>query len=142
MHLYYSEHSVVEHQVLEEIGAADIPRITIWNKLDLVEQPDVVGGLHRRVILAAISRSGHIHMSLGPQVRKVAAGRESVVCLSAVTGEGVDELLESLVQQLTKHMVFIRALIPFSLVCRLWQSGCYLHGRYAFGCQLTGMHTT
>lgn len=104
-------------QVLEEIGAADIPRITIWNKLDLVQEPDMVGGERDTSWSMQLTAGGILPTCLsGAQVRKVAAGRESVVCLSAVTGEGVGDLLESLEQQLTKHMVFIRALIPFSLV--------------------------
>ena len=75
-------------QVLKAIGAADIPRITIWNKIDSVGDPDMV--------------------------RLVAAGREAVVCCSALTGEGIDGLLQAFEHHLGKGMVLRHALIPFS----------------------------
>ena len=75
-------------QVLKDINAADIPRITVWNKIDLVGDPDMV------------------HL--------VAAGREAVVCCSAATGEGIDGLLHAFERHLCKGMVLRRALIPFS----------------------------
>lgn len=74
--------------MLEEMGAAQIPRITIWNKMDCVGDPGMV--------------------------RSVAAGRDAVVCCSAATGEGIPELLQALEHHLGKRMVLRRALIPFS----------------------------
>ena len=50
--------------MLEEIGAADIPRITIWNKLDLVQEPDMVGGQHQYAITSANSSKGQGHIPL------------------------------------------------------------------------------
>jgi GTP-binding protein HflX len=70
------------------MDAAEIPRITIWNKIDAVGDPAMV--------------------------RSVAAGREAVVCCSAATGEGIPELLEAMERHLAKRMVLRRALIPFS----------------------------
>ncbi len=48
------------------------------------------------------------------QVATVAAGRQSVVCVSAHTGEGVAELLLTIEEQLKASMEYVQVLIPFS----------------------------
>lgn len=64
--------------VLTEIGVADgTPRIEAWNKLDLLERDA------REELLAEAGR------------------REDVVAISALTGEGVDALLETVASHLT-----------------------------------------
>ncbi|MDH7970833.1 GTPase HflX [Sphingomonas sp. AR_OL41] len=66
-------------KVLREIGVADTtPRIEAWNKLDL---------LHGEAREDALAH---------------AAGRNDVVTLSAITGEGIDKLIETVVALLTE----------------------------------------
>ncbi|CAL5222522.1 g4897 [Coccomyxa viridis] len=74
-------------KVLEEIGAAHIPVLTVWNKIDLVP-----------------SR---------PLLESIAEGRDSVVCVSAQTGEGIPDLLSAIEERIKKNMVLMHALIPF-----------------------------
>lgn len=50
------------------------------------------------------------------QVRSVAVNRESVVCISAKCGDGVDELMNTIERSLRLSMEFVRALIPYSKV--------------------------
>lgn len=65
--------------VLEEIGAGDIPRLQVFNKLDLLEQP--------------------------PRIDRDATGRPQRVWLSAATGEGVDLLLSAVAELVAQDMV-------------------------------------
>jgi GTP-binding protein HflX len=65
--------------VLAEIGVAEAtPRIEAWNKLDLLE------GEAREAALADAAR------------------REEIVAISALTGDGVDELVETVAARLTR----------------------------------------
>lgn len=48
-------------------------------------------------------------------VRRVAAGRPSTVCISALTGDGLDELASALELQLAKQMTHQRVLIPYGM---------------------------
>ncbi len=50
----------------------------------------------------------------------MAGGRQSVVCVSAHTGQGVDELLNVIEEQLKASMEFVHLLIPFSKASSLW----------------------
>ncbi|WP_375270651.1 GTPase HflX [Sphingomonas sp.] len=76
--------------VLEEIGVADTtPRIEAWNKVDQLELVD------RDVLLADASR------------------RDDVVAISALTGQGVDDLIRHAATRLTSaHRRYVIALDP------------------------------
>jgi GTP-binding protein HflX len=65
--------------VLGEIGADQIPRLEVFNKLDLLEQ--------------------------SPRIDRNAEGKPERVWLSAVTGEGVDLLLQAVSELLGQDMV-------------------------------------
>jgi GTP-binding protein HflX len=65
--------------VLEEIGADQIPQLQVYNKLDLVER--------------------------SPRIDRDADGRPTRVWLSAVTGEGTDLLLEAMRELVGQDMV-------------------------------------
>ena len=65
--------------VLAEIGADEIPRLQVFNKLDLLAQP--------------------------PRIDRNAEGKPERVWLSAVTGEGVDLLLQAVSELLGEDMV-------------------------------------
>ena len=67
------------HDVLSEIGADQIPRLEVFNKLDLLEQ--------------------------SPRIDRNADGRPERVWLSAATGEGVDLLLQAVSELIGQDMV-------------------------------------
>jgi GTP-binding protein HflX len=69
-------------EVLEEIGAASIPRLEVFNKLDLLEQ--------------------------APRIDRDENGRPCRVWLSAVTGAGTDLLLDALAELVGDDMVSAR----------------------------------
>jgi GTPase len=66
-------------EVLAEIGAADIPQLQVFNKLDLLEQ--------------------------APRVERDVHGRPLRVWLSAATGAGVDLLLQAIAELVGQDMV-------------------------------------
>ncbi|MEE4193340.1 MAG: ribosome rescue GTPase HflX [Halieaceae bacterium] len=65
--------------VLKEIGAAEVPRLEVFNKLDLLEQP--------------------------PRIDRDADGRPTRVWLSAVTGEGCELLFQCLAELLGEDRI-------------------------------------
>ncbi|KAA1188966.1 GTPase HflX [Pseudohalioglobus sediminis] len=67
------------HDVLSEIGADQIPRLEVFNKLDLLEQ--------------------------SPRIDRNADGRPERVWLSAATGEGVELLLQAVSELIGQDMV-------------------------------------
>jgi GTP-binding protein HflX len=86
-------------EVLGEIGATEVPRLLIFNKLDVVEPEDGERLLRRY-----------------PDAKQI----------SAVTGAGVDGLLEEISQRLEERTVEIDALIPYAegtLIAKLHDEG-------------------
>ncbi len=73
-------------EVLAEIGADAIPTITVVNKTD-VAPPSVV--------------------------RRLLGGREAAVAVSALTGEGTDDLMESLVNWINSRSATISVRVPY-----------------------------
>lgn len=78
------------NQVLEEISAADIPQLLIYNKIDLIE------GFH-------------------PKIERDENGRPKAVWLSAQEGMGIDLLFEAMTELLSVDMVHTRILLEPSL---------------------------
>lgn len=74
------------HQVLEEIGAHTIPRIIVYNKIDM----------------------------LRPAVKKRLVRSDDIVAISSKTGENMPRLLETVTKVLQKDMLFARVQIPYS----------------------------
>ncbi|GAB4815794.1 hypothetical protein N2152v2_002840 [Parachlorella kessleri] len=74
--------------VLEELGVQNIPTLTVWNKVDACADP--------------------------PMVQAVAAKREGTACISALTGEGVDDLLQRISNLLKSSMVEVHVCIPYN----------------------------
>ncbi len=62
------------NQVLKSIGAGDVPQLVVYNKIDLVE--------------------------LSPQVRRGEGDTAEAVWVSALSGEGIEPLLEAIAQRL------------------------------------------
>ena len=75
------------HAVLEEIDADEVPKVTVWNKMDRSGDPDGVRQMARRVA--------------------------NTVCLSGLTGEGADELLELIGERLSEVMEPVEAVVPY-----------------------------
>lgn len=75
------------HGVLEDIGAQDVPELVVFNKIDLVDEPGVVGDLLSR--------------------------HEGAVAISAVTGEGIDKLLDTVGNRLRWLTAPVELRIPF-----------------------------
>jgi GTP-binding protein HflX len=85
--------------VLDELGAGDKPRITVFNKIDLLD---------------ADLRSGPIPAA------------PDTAFVSAVTGEGLDELREQIGDLLRRQMERVDAVVPYArgeLVARARRSG-------------------
>ena len=80
------EQSQTVNDVLEELGAADKPRITALNKIDLLADP------------------ASVDTAIYP----------NAVAVSAVTGQGLEALLAKIGEVLTEDMLYLRALVPYS----------------------------
>lgn len=79
------EQMIEVERVLQEIGAAGIPQILVYNKLDALEDSQRPRGL-----VDSLERPG-----AGPRVPRV--------FVSALTGEGLDLLREQIVQAMQAH---------------------------------------
>ena len=92
LHVVDAAHEEAEAQVLavdrvlEEIGAADVPRLLVLNKTDVAD-PDVLAGLQREW--------------------------RDAVAVSAVTGDGIPQLLEVVAQRLADERRLVEALVPY-----------------------------
>jgi GTP-binding protein HflX len=86
-------------EVLAEIGATEVPRLLVLNKMD----------------------------ELSPSAReRIAARFPESVSISALTGEGVDRLLEVVAERIEERSVEVEALLPYadgSLLARLHDAG-------------------
>jgi GTP-binding protein HflX len=84
--------SAVE-EVLDELGAGDKPVVMALNKLDRFNLDDEAQAEH---------------------VASVKAEYPQSVVISALTGQGIDELLEAVDRALKHHMAYVDVLIPYS----------------------------
>jgi GTPase len=95
--------------VLEEIGAGGVPEVLALNKIDLVEPAEL---------------------------RTVTARFRGAVPVSALAGEGLDELLQLVERELPRPPVEVRALIPYDredLVARLHRDADVLETEHTDG---------
>jgi GTP-binding protein HflX len=74
--------------VLDEIGAAELPQVRVYNKIDL--------------------------LGMEPRIDRDDAGRPVAVWLSAQTGEGTELLHQAVAEVLGKEMICRRLLLPAS----------------------------
>ena len=81
--------SATVEQVLDEIGAADLPRLTVFNKIDLAEP--------------------------GPGTERDEDGRVRKVWVSARTGAGIDALLEAITERVGDGRIRTRVRLPARL---------------------------
>ena len=80
----FSEHGRVVEKVIDELGAGEIPKLTVFNKCDIAE-----------------------NLSDFPK-------REGCVCISAKTGEGKDELCKKICEALSKTEREVLFEIPYN----------------------------
>jgi GTP-binding protein HflX len=74
-------------EVLEMIGAVDVPRLTALNKVDLVDEPE-------RTRLRALY--------------------PDAVLISARNGEGLDRLLDRIADHFSRNLRSVRLLVPYA----------------------------
>ncbi|XP_009763434.1 uncharacterized protein LOC107824703 [Nicotiana tabacum] len=74
-------------KVLSELDAVSIPKLMVWNKVDKARDPE--------------------------KIKLEAKTKNDVVCVSALTGEGLDEFCNEIQNRLKDTMVWVEALIPF-----------------------------
>ncbi|RYR00991.1 hypothetical protein Ahy_B06g079862 isoform D [Arachis hypogaea] len=93
VHVVDISHPLAEQQinavdkVLSELDVSSIPRLMIWNKVDKASDPQ--------------------------KIRLEAENRDDVVCISALTGDGLPEFCNAVQEKLKDSMVWVEALVPF-----------------------------
>ncbi|XP_022140776.1 uncharacterized protein LOC111011354 [Momordica charantia] len=93
VHVVDISHPLAEQQieavdkVLSELDVSSIPKLMVWNKVDKVDDPELV--------------------------RLEAEKRGDVVCVSALSGDGLDKFCDAVQGKLKDSMVWVEALIPF-----------------------------
>ncbi|KAE8675247.1 GTP-binding protein isoform 2 [Hibiscus syriacus] len=86
--LWTSEQQIdAVEKVLAELDVYEIPKLMVWNKVDRVSDPQ--------------------------KIKLEAKRRENVVCISALTGEGLQEFCNAVQGKLKDSMVPVEALLPF-----------------------------
>ena len=106
-HELYREQSEAVYQVLQELEVTEKPILTVYNKVDRLTQHE---GLRHRL-----------------------EQEEDALCLSARTGEGVPELLETLARLLGQDRVELELSIPYGesrLAARLHEEAQVLSETY------------
>lgn len=86
-HPRVDQHIRAVDAVLDEIGASDIPRLLVLNKVDTTDPPTI---------------------------RRLLRHNGEAVAVSARTGEGIDELIESVSRRLSPKRQMIEALVPYA----------------------------
>lgn len=106
-------------KILREIGADAVPRLTVWNKVDLMDDPIAVNALTLQ--------------------------RKPAVAISALTGWGIKALLEETQQMILAQGVTATLLIPYArydLVARLHRECQVLESRETAEGQLLRVRLT
>ncbi|XP_021889672.1 uncharacterized protein LOC110808479 [Carica papaya] len=93
VHVVDISHTLAEQQVdavdqvLSELDVSSIPKLIVWNKVDGVSDPQ--------------------------KIKSEAEKRDDVICISALTGEGLDEFCDAVQEKLKDFMVWVEALVPY-----------------------------
>ncbi|CAN1314553.1 GTPase HflX [Linum perenne] len=93
VHVIDISHPLAEQQidavdkVLSELDVSSIPKLMVWNKVDKAADPQ--------------------------KIKLEAVKRDDVVCISALTGEGLQDFCDAVQGKLKDSMVWVEALIPF-----------------------------
>lgn len=106
-HPRHQEQSDAVFRVLRELDAADKPVITVFNKADRVENPNILDRLLRQ---------------------------DGSVAISALNNTGVEALLEAVSDNLRRRLLEVELLIPYSdagLLARLYENAAVSSVEYA-----------
>ncbi|KAF5203997.1 Gtpase hflx [Thalictrum thalictroides] len=76
------------NKVLSELDVAAIPQLMVWNKVDKASDSQ--------------------------KIKIEANNREDVVCVSALTGDGLQDFCDAVQARLKDSMVWVEALVPFN----------------------------
>ncbi|KAF7848760.1 hypothetical protein BT93_L1584 [Corymbia citriodora subsp. variegata] len=93
VHVVDISHPLAEQQieavdnVLSELDVSSIPKLMVWNKVDIAKDPQ--------------------------KIKLEAERREDVVCISALTGEGLEKFCDAVQDKVKDSMVWVEALVPF-----------------------------
>ncbi|XP_010552485.1 PREDICTED: uncharacterized protein LOC104822831 isoform X2 [Tarenaya hassleriana] len=93
VHVVDISHPLAEQQVeavekvLSELDVSSIPKLVVWNKVDRVSDPQ--------------------------KIKREAEKRGDVVCISALSGQGLDDFCNYVQEKLKDSMVWVEALLPF-----------------------------
>ncbi|XP_031119832.1 uncharacterized protein LOC116023028 [Ipomoea triloba] len=85
-HPLAEQHIEAVDKVLSELDASSIPKMMVWNKVDNAADPEKI---------------------------KLEAKQKDVICISALTGEGLNDFCDAVQTKLKDTMVWVEALIPF-----------------------------
>ncbi|MDD3926219.1 MAG: GTPase HflX [bacterium] len=95
------------YEVLEELGVADKPIITVLNKVDLAEDPE--------------------------SVQHLADTAERTVAVSALNGTGLEDLLDEMIELMNERLTVIEVTLPYNrldILSLLYDTGQVLERRY------------
>lgn len=93
VHVIDISHPLAEQQinavdkVLSELDVSSIPKLMVWNKIDRASDPQ--------------------------KISLEAGKRDDVVCISALSGDGIQEFCNAVQDKLKDSMVWVEALLPF-----------------------------
>lgn len=93
VHVIDISHPLAEQQinavdkVLSELDVSSIPKLMVWNKIDRASDPQ--------------------------KIRLEAGKRDDVVCISALSGDGIQDFCNAVQDKLKDSMVWVEALLPF-----------------------------
>lgn len=76
--------------MLEELDVGHIPMVSVWNKVDVCADPEMV--------------------------QTVASKRENTVCISAQTGQGLSDLMNLVQDKIEQSMMPVSVLVPYAQV--------------------------
>ncbi|MCD7738710.1 MAG: GTPase HflX [Lachnospiraceae bacterium] len=108
---HYKEQMEVTRQTLAELGAGDIPMITVYNKADLaVEDNSAIGGTGSHTAPASQSSPGN---NSPAKILPIVNHEKLTIRMAAGLGLGLDELLELICGQLFGAVRHVRLLLPY-----------------------------
>ncbi|KAF8410549.1 hypothetical protein HHK36_003080 [Tetracentron sinense] len=88
-------------KVLSELDVVSIPKLMVWNKVQI----DI---FFSHSVLKLVDKA-----SDPKKIKMKAEEREDVVCISALTGDGLLEFCDAVQAKLKNSMVWVEALVPF-----------------------------
>jgi GTP-binding protein HflX len=124
----HSEERIEDVQrVLEEIGAADVPQIIVYNKIDKLGEADAAGA-------DAVAAARAAHVEPEPPFDTRSDGAAPRVRVSATTGAGLERLRDTIARALRRERVHRWITLPETagrLRARLFESGLVANERVA-----------